>query len=185
MNEQLLFIDFEASSLGSSSYPIEVAWSLEDGSIESHLINPCPISEWTDWSVDSEAVHQISRNQLLEEGKHPKWVAERMNDTLNSKVLLSNAYEFDLDWCDTLFRAAEEEMTFKIGCSHHVFSRHIAIKLKPSIEDVILDRKVQKETIDKYLNEIAVTAWENLPERHRAAVDVEQLIRMWALIKKL
>lgn len=36
----LIFVDFEASSLNPDSYPIEVAWSIPDDSIESHLISP-------------------------------------------------------------------------------------------------------------------------------------------------
>src|SRR5947209_5891700 len=44
------FLDFEASSLRSASYPIEVAWSHPDGSIESHLISPAGLGRCTDWS---------------------------------------------------------------------------------------------------------------------------------------
>lgn len=33
----LVFLDFEASSLGKRSYPIEVAWVVEDGRSEAHL----------------------------------------------------------------------------------------------------------------------------------------------------
>ena len=39
------FIDFEASSLTVKSYPIEVAWNLEDGTIESHLISPAGVPD--------------------------------------------------------------------------------------------------------------------------------------------
>ena len=59
------FIDFEASSLSDKSYPMEVAWSLSDGSIEARLISPEGISQWTDWSKDAQAVHGIRREDLL------------------------------------------------------------------------------------------------------------------------
>jgi hypothetical protein len=49
----LAFLDFEASSLGKKSYPIEVAWVFEDGTSESHLIKPAP--EWTDWDPAAQA----------------------------------------------------------------------------------------------------------------------------------
>ncbi|NJD07038.1 MAG: hypothetical protein FIA97_11155 [Methylococcaceae bacterium] len=63
------FIDFEASSLGSASYPIEGAWNLAGGSIESCLISPAGISRWTDWSDKAERIHGIAKAQLLVEGR--------------------------------------------------------------------------------------------------------------------
>jgi len=126
MAKQLLFIDFGASSLGSSSFPIEVAWSAEDGSIESCLISPKGIIGWTDWDDYAESdVHKVSRQQLDDEGKTPLWVASRMNEALKGKVLLSNAVMYDWDWCDSLFKAASLRMEFKIGDALHVFGRHL------------------------------------------------------------
>jgi hypothetical protein len=55
-----IFIDFEASSLGAGSFPIEVAWSRPDGSIGSYSIRPLP--EWIDWDDYTEQkIHHISR----------------------------------------------------------------------------------------------------------------------------
>ena len=38
----LVFLDFESSSLGKRSYPIEVAWVFANGRLESHLTLPAP-----------------------------------------------------------------------------------------------------------------------------------------------
>lgn len=32
----IVFIDFEASSLGKRGFPVEVGWAAEDGSEEAH-----------------------------------------------------------------------------------------------------------------------------------------------------
>ena len=62
----LAFLDFEASSLGKASYPIEVAWVFEDRTSESHLIKPAP--DWTDWNPAAQAIHRIERRVLEETG---------------------------------------------------------------------------------------------------------------------
>jgi len=70
------FLDIEASSLSNSSYPIEIAWSDENENIESYLINPELIEEWTDWDFYSEhEIHGISRAMCSEKRIHHhfKW----------------------------------------------------------------------------------------------------------------
>src|SRR5690606_41951734 len=72
----LVFLDFEASSLSERSYAIEVGWVFADGREEDHLIRAAP--EWTDWDPSAEAIHGISRNELLERGRDHTAVAQRM-----------------------------------------------------------------------------------------------------------
>jgi len=181
--KQPLFIDFEASSLNMDSYPIEVAWSLEGGSIESHLINPDEVKSWTDWEEESQAIHGISKDTLSSRGKHPKWVAKRMNEVLAGKVLLSNAYEFDLDWCETLFKAADEVMEFTFGDAWHVFGLQLHANVNID-ENGELDRSIRPQEIYMALTAISNTAWERVEgKQHRASVDVEQLIEMWKITK--
>ncbi|HDY84302.1 MAG TPA: hypothetical protein ENH74_01275 [Methylophaga sp.] len=178
-----LFIDFEASSLSVKSYPIEVAWSLEDGTIEGYLINPDAIEGWTDWDVFAESIHGISKEQLSIEGKDPKWVVQRMNEVLDGKVLLTNAYEYDLDWCETLFKAAGEYMLFNLGDAWYVFGRELFIE--PSLENVMLDQPVSSQVIYDELAKISKSAWKNVEGgQHRAGVDVQQLIEMWRIVSK-
>jgi hypothetical protein len=89
-------IDIEASSLNPDSYPIEIAWSLPDGVIEAHLINPQSIAAWTDWDEYAEsAIHGIDRSTLFTQGQAPAWVAVRMNACLHGQTLYTDALEYD------------------------------------------------------------------------------------------
>ena len=89
LSAMLVFLDFEASSLGKRSYPIEVGWVFEDGRSEAHLIRPAP--EWTDWDAQAEAVHHIPRDLLLREGAPHDVVAQRMIEALEGHDLLASA----------------------------------------------------------------------------------------------
>ena len=80
MSEIVSFIDFEASGLSDKSYPIEVAWSIYGGPIESYLISPAGIESWTDWDPVSEKVHGISRSDLLANGLAPPLICHRLTD---------------------------------------------------------------------------------------------------------
>ena len=99
-----VFLDFEASSLGKRSYPIEVAWVFEDGTSETHLIRPAP--GWTDWDANAEALHGIGRETLLKIGMPPDVVARRMVDQLTGHQLFASAPSWDGKWLSTLLRAA-------------------------------------------------------------------------------
>lgn len=99
-----VFIDFEASSLGERSYPVEVAWVFEDGASESHLIRPAPA--WTDWDAAAAAIHGIRRTELEARGTRHDLVAERMVEMLSGHMLYASAPSWDGKWLSTLLRAA-------------------------------------------------------------------------------
>lgn len=71
----IVFLDFEASSLGRHGFPIEVGWAGEDGSAESHLIRPAP--SWEDWAESAERVHAISLERLRQDGTRMRHSARR------------------------------------------------------------------------------------------------------------
>ena len=100
----LVFLDFEASSLGKRSYPIEVAWIFEDGEREAHLIRPAP--GWSDWDEAAEAMHHIARATLEAQGTPHDEVARRMIDRLSGHDLLASAPSWDGKWLSALLRAA-------------------------------------------------------------------------------
>ena len=99
-----VFLDFEASSLGRNSYPIEVGWVFEDGGSESHLIRPA--DGWTDWDVDAAAMHRIDRERLLREGEPVADVAGRVVASLGGHELYASAPSWDGKWLSVLLRAA-------------------------------------------------------------------------------
>ena len=99
-----VFLDFEASSLADRSYPIEVAWVVEDGRSESHLIAPAP--NWTDWAPVAERIHGIARDTSVSEGTAHDLVAARMVETLSGHALLASAPSWDGKWMSAMLRAA-------------------------------------------------------------------------------
>ncbi|SCY71869.1 transcriptional regulator [Microvirga guangxiensis] len=106
MTEQsdIVFLDFEASSLNKESYPIEVGWVFASGGEESHLIKPAP--EWTDWSPEAEATHRVTRERLIEEGTPHGEVAQRMLSVLSGHALYATAPSWDGQWLSKLLRGA-------------------------------------------------------------------------------
>jgi hypothetical protein len=99
-----VFIDFEASSLGKESYPIEVGWVFEDGRQENMRIRPLP--EWTDWDPRSEAIHGIPRATLLAEGTPADAVAHRLLSELGGHAVYASAPSWDGKWLSQLLRGA-------------------------------------------------------------------------------
>lgn len=103
----MYFVDFEASSLLPSSFPIEVAWVNWNGHGEHYLIRPHP--EWLKdgclgWSLESEAAHGISLETLALDGTPIERVAARAAKVLFAPgvVGFSDAPGWDGQWLDTL-----------------------------------------------------------------------------------
>lgn len=97
-------MDFEASSLGKSGYPIEVGWVFENGKGEAHLIRPAP--GWDDWDEDAAATHGLTRETLRRDGEPVGDVAARMVAELSAHDLYASAPSWDGKWMSLLLRAA-------------------------------------------------------------------------------
>jgi hypothetical protein len=100
----IVFVDFEASSLGKHGFPVEVGWAAEDGTEESHLIRPAV--DWDEWSEEAERIHGISLDRLRREGTPHDVVARRMMDVLTGQQLYASAPSWDGQWLSRLLRAA-------------------------------------------------------------------------------
>ncbi|WP_420142103.1 transcriptional regulator [Sphingomonas sp.] len=100
----LVFLDFEATSLGKQGVPIEVAWVFEDGREETYLIRPAP--NWTDWDDRAQVIHGIGRATLASEGTAHDVVARRMVEALSGHQLHASAPSWDGKWLSALLRAA-------------------------------------------------------------------------------
>ncbi|WP_161993751.1 transcriptional regulator [Muricoccus nepalensis] len=102
----LAFVDFEASSLSGSSYPIEVGWCTADEQTTSHLIHPA--RTWNEWSAASEAMHGITRDRLFLQGRPATEVAHDMVRALLSHEvpLFSDAPAWDQVWLHRLLLEA-------------------------------------------------------------------------------
>ena len=170
MSETIYFLDFEASSLSNKSYPIEVAWSSPDGPIESYLISPSGIEEWTDWDPAAENVHGISRHVLAADGKTPHFVCDRMTDQLAGKRIYTDAPRFDGAWLARLFSACGRDKSgFNLGNIDDLLVKLICPELSGRTQGLIKIAVLKQE------------ARRQNPRRHRAAWDVEYLVKLWEL----
>lgn len=104
-------IDLEASGLASNSYPIEVGIVLGNGQSFEALIKPLP--HWQHWDDEAEAIHGISRAQLMEEGQDIQHVCQQMNAFCAGKTLYSDCWVHDSRWLNLLFAEAGVAMEFK------------------------------------------------------------------------
>jgi len=166
------FLDFEASSLRDSSYPIEVAWSTEDGSIENHLISPVGISGWTDWSESAERVHGIAREELIKHGQSPAWVARRMNEQLMGRTVYVDATYNDGMWLNRLFEQYGSGPQFEL---RHAEEGLLIPLIVPEVAD--LTAAYQR------LSGLKPVARRRCGDRHhRASDDVCYLVELWKIV---
>ncbi|KQS75685.1 transcriptional regulator [Rhizobium sp. Leaf384] len=169
----LVFLDFEASSLGKKSFPVEVAWVFEDGTSRSHLIRPAP--DWQDWSMKAEHIHGLTRRRLHAEGTPVAEVAREMMETLEGHALYASAPSWDGKWLSVLLRAG--------GLPRH------ALRLAKS-DDVFLAhaRSIMDETFTR--REIAAFVAEMIEQTepaqpvHRALADATLEHTRWLNIRE-
>lgn len=154
-------IDVEASGFGRGSFPIEIGFALEDRAVHSLLI--APPQHWQHWSDEAQAIHGISREQLLRDGQSPRDVALFLNEQLRGKVLYSDAWSFDSSWIGRLFDEAELVQRFKIETINQLLSHQQMEQWQSCKQDL--------------WNELEVN-------RHRAANDVKVLQETFIRITK-
>ena len=153
-------IDIEASSLSEDSYPIEIGWNDGNGNIDSFLINPDSVAGWTDWSSDSEKIHKISRDVLIEKGVDPQYICEKLESNFRNQTFYSDAPDWDLKWIDRLYSVSEYEApSFKIVN----FRRLNCIALFEA----------------KKFRRVTMKIRHKFPKRHRAFNDVQFLLEVY------
>lgn len=105
--EDVLIIDFEASGLGSGSWPIEVglAW-IEGGEVRSwsSLIRPEPGWDRNLWDMFAQDVHGIPMSDL-ERAPTARSVAGELLARVAGRPVFSDAPEFDGRWARRLLDA--------------------------------------------------------------------------------
>jgi hypothetical protein len=108
----MFFLDFEASSLDSGSFPIEIGWVDQAGHGESYLI--CPETDWTDWSLESQKIHGISRPTLWQLGKPASFVGRRALAVLKGNILVSDNPTFERYWLSMLLGTVPDKTEIAI-----------------------------------------------------------------------
>ncbi len=169
----IIFIDFEASSLGKQGFPIEVGWAAEDGAEESHLIRPAP--GWDEWSAEAESIHGISRERLLREGTPHDTVARRMVETLTGHDLFASAPSWDGQWLSRLLRAA--------GLPRHALRLRDTDELQRDTALAVLERAgvpvaARRDLTDDILEANRSRA-KAAPPAHRALEDARGELSLW------
>lgn len=119
---QPIFLDFEASSLDSLGFPIEIAWGAEIDQVECWLIRPDESWNFEDgWDGAAEKIHGIPADQVCELGKDAGWICDQMNAQLAGLTIYADGLPFDRLWLEQLFDAGERECTFEIGDAWELF----------------------------------------------------------------
>lgn len=93
-------LDFEASSLSDTSYPIS-AGLVVAGQVYYWIIKPEP--DWIDWSLQSQAIHGLKRSFLEEHGVPAHQVYVEITEKLNGyQVIYSDAPAWEGLWLQRL-----------------------------------------------------------------------------------
>lgn len=102
---QMIFIDFEASSLSADSWPIElgICWIDEQNKlrVESKLIRPHASWQLSEWSEFSQKIHGITLDEI-EAAEDAVSIARWAQNRLAGALLLSDAPKFDSRWLNKL-----------------------------------------------------------------------------------
>jgi hypothetical protein len=160
----IIFIDFEASSLSTETWPIEIglAWIDPAGRLqaEGRLIRPDAGWPQDDWSAESQRVHGIARTEL-DNADPAAEVARWAVRTIGHATLVSDAPVHDQVWLDRL--------TGTIGGD-------------PALRIEDFDRAARTWFVGDPVNHALVALYDELrrhPTPHRAAADARNLARAW------
>lgn len=113
-----VWIDIEASSLSAMSWPCEIGWCGADLRADSFLIRP--LERWTDWSISSELIHGISRDELDGQGIDAADAAQRINAICSGRQVLSDNPMADRDWLKQLFHDVGIRQEFSLQDSRQL-----------------------------------------------------------------
>ncbi len=115
-----IIIDLEASGFGPDSYPIEVGVVMSDGERYCSLIRPK--EDWTHWSMEAAAYHNIPRQHLHKYGLPAEVIAAELNRLLAGKTVYTDGWVVDYSWMIKLFYRAGLPMQFKISALEMILS---------------------------------------------------------------
>ena len=115
-------LDIEASGFGKGSYPIEIGVMTDSGKQHSWLIYP--EDDWLHWKSEAEALHGISRQQLLDEGIRPSIIADELNELFEGQILYSDGWGFDSGWLNLLYYVTHKKMFFKLETLPRILSEY-------------------------------------------------------------
>lgn len=110
----IFFLDIEASGLGASSYPIEIAWAHRHDEKRRGRFLIIPHKGWTHWDEKAEKIHGISRGECQHYGISVVQAANKLNNVLERQVVLCDALRHDQHWLNRLFETAGVKQAFAL-----------------------------------------------------------------------
>jgi len=155
-------IDVEASGFGAHSFPIEIGVVREDGARFCKLI--LPLEDWTHWDEEAEALHGITKANLLQFGSHAIDVCQQLNEFVGNATMHSDGWVVDQPWLTKLYAAARVEMRFRLS------------------------------PLESLLREFQLLQWDDIKQdvtrefggsRHRASVDAMIVQQTYARVMKV
>lgn len=161
----LIFLDFEASSLSADGWPVEIglSWLTTAGEIETHsrLIRRHPLWPMSEWSERSAAVHGIDYGTLERDGWETPDVSAWYLHLTAGKRVGSDAPEFERRWLRRLLDVGDlkSEMVERAVLQ--------VIDYYEVIDDILDDPQM-----DRYHERLA-----RIPSPHRAGADAERHAR--------
>ncbi|NYT73196.1 hypothetical protein HZU72_12260 [Halomonas sp. QX-2] len=143
----ITFLDIEASGLEQpSSYPIEIGWADTFGNNEGFLIRP--FRGWDHWDPLAEAIHGITRDEIIEHGLHIIDAAEKLNDMLGFETVFCDALDTDYFWLKKLYEASGKEPSFKLADIyqlHKILSDEHMASMKTILKDLPIPHRAQSD----------------------------------------
>lgn len=155
-------LDFEASSLGPASWPVEIglSWIASTGRVAtwSSLVRPHGTWSMDEWSEQSALVHGISLDELASAPEAEAVAAETLA-LCERCITVSDAPEFDQHWLDALLET--------IGMAGAITVRDYDVATFSAFEG---DHRLER--VYEYLSRHSAP--------HRAGPDSRRLAAAWA-----
>lgn len=192
-NEVIYILDLEASSLGDTSFPIEIAWIDHEGRGEQHLIRPAPAwlgadGKPLDWDPEAEKLHGIHFVMLIEQGIPLEDVACRAAEVLGEPgaEIYSDAPGPDGYWVGRLLLAARVYLPVPVRDVRRLYGAACR-DLRQLVPTCGATRDRAQQRIANLAREIVDRAEEaehvRPGIRHRALADAQALWRTWKAIE--
>ncbi len=167
--QNIVCIDFEASSLARTGYPIEVA-VVDCATAECSAWLIRPTDEWLRdglWSEESAAVHTICFQDLIAHGQPAALVARELSDRCLGKKVLCDGGEHDWMWLAML--CADSGLRPPVLSDYEQFVRELARQSECSSAAVVAAE---------------AAALSRFPVLHRAGPDARRLAETLRLIAR-
>jgi hypothetical protein len=162
MQSRPTIIDIEASGMGNDSYPIEIGVMLSNGHSYCALIYPD--ADWRHWDQQAEALHGISRETLLTNGKAIAQIAAELNELLADQTVYCDGWVVDKPWLTQLFQKSGAKPKFSLSALEMILK-------EPQME-------IWAQTKAQVMQDLALT-------RHRASADARIIQETYARTQQL